>query len=251
MTSIIKHLSGYSGSQVVLMRDELTTFVRKHGQNDRNLERLAALRSLGLSVPHVLYQGPEHYDMEYIRHTDMANWLSHNPIDGFVVWVTDVIDRFGKVSAERDYLPVYQSKLGQASLQPFLDQLPFTTEQLISKLPRYLPSGGYHGDLTMDNCLHGTDGKFYLIDPLTTDYDGWVFDLAKLMQDLVCGWFIRDKGVMLHGKLWAIRSAIVSKYPIANDLNLLILMLLRVLPYAKTAEDRGFLIKEINRLWIS
>jgi fructosamine-3-kinase len=120
---------------------------------------------------------------------------------------------------------------------------------LISRLPRYLPSGQYHGDLTMDNCLHGIDGKFYLIDPLTTDYDGWAFDLAKLMQDLVCGWFIRDKDVMLHGKLWSIRSAIVNKYPAAGDPNLLILMLLRVLPYAKTIEDQGFLIKEINKLW--
>jgi hypothetical protein len=103
----------------------------------------------------------------------------------------------------------------------------------------------------MDNCLHGVDGKFYLIDPLTTDYDGWAFDLAKLMQDLVCGWFIRDKDVMLHGKLWAIRSAIVNKYPIAADTNLLILMLLRVLPYAKTIDDQGFLIEEIVKLWTS
>lgn len=233
------------------MRDDQITFVRKHGQNDRNLERLTALRSLGLSVPQVLYQGSDHYDMEYIRHTDMANWLSHNPIDGFVVWITDVIERFAAVSEDRDYLPVYNAKLGQDSLKPLLSMLPFTTDQLIAKLPRYLPCGQYHGDLTMDNCLHGTDGRFYLIDPLTTDYDGWVFDLAKLMQDLDCGWFIRDKNVMLHGKLWAIRSAIVSKYPVANDPNLLILMLLRVLPYAKTTEDRGFLIKEINRLWIS
>jgi len=233
------------------MHDGRVTFVRKHGQNDRNLERLGALRALGMTTPRVLDRCDDYYDMEYIRHTDMANWLSHNPIDGFVRWMLDVIERFDATSTARDYLPVYQSKLSQGSLRPFLDRLPFTTDQLISKLPRYLPSGEYHGDLTMDNCLHGVDGKFYLIDPLTTDYDGWAFDLAKLMQDLVCGWFIRDKDVMLHGKLWAIRSAIVNKYPIAADTNLLILMLLRVLPYAKTIDDQGFLIEEIVKLWTS
>jgi len=105
--------------------------------------------------------------------------------------------------------------------------------------------------MTMDNCLHGVDGRFYLIDPLTSDYDGWVFDIAKLMQDLECGWFIRDKDVMLKGKLWAIRSMLVSEHPIVDNHPLLILMLLRILPYAKSDDDKRFLISEMKRLWTS
>lgn len=250
MPSIIKELSGYSGSQVFLMRDDSTVFVRKHGQNMRNLERLQALRSLGLTVPDVLDVQSDHYDMEYIRHSDMTNWLAQNSTDGFVVWIQDVIDRFKATSEIKDYLPTYQQRLENQSLRPLWNRLPFTPDKLIERLPRYLPSGQYHGDLTMDNCLHGTDGKFYLIDPLTTDYDSWVFDLAKLMQDLDCGWFIRNKKVMLHGKIWSMRSALISRYPEAADQNLLILMLLRVLPYAKTEKDQDFLIKEIHRLWM-
>jgi hypothetical protein len=62
---IIKNLKGHSGSQIFLMQDQIT-FVRKIGNIDRNLERYGMLSKLGLSVPRVLTQNPEFYDMEYI-----------------------------------------------------------------------------------------------------------------------------------------------------------------------------------------
>jgi hypothetical protein len=246
---LIKELSGYSGSRVLLMRDGDRIFVRKYGQNQRNLERIESLRSLGLQVPGISSVQDGYYDMEYIRHTDMANWLSQNSPDGFIQWMQRVIEQLKRTSMVKDYLPVYEGRLTNPGLLPYLNDLPFAPSELISKLPRWLPSGEYHGDLTMDNCLHGADGNFYLIDPLTTDYDSWVFDLAKLMQDLDCGWFIRDKNLMLHGKLWNVRSALIQIYPEADDPYLLILMLMRVLPYAKGSKDREFLISEIHRLW--
>lgn len=248
---MIKELSGYSGSKVSLMSQDGMVFVRKQGQNDRNLERIDSLTKLGLDLPKILDRSTEHYDMQYIRHTDMVNWLSHNSIEGFLIWLMNVVAELAANGRIKDYLPVYEQRLQQPALMQFKDRLPFQFEQLLERLPRYLPSGEYHGDLTMDNCLHGVDGRFYLIDPLTSDYDGYVFDLVKLMQDLQCGWFIRNKTVMLHGKLWAIRSAIIKQYPVAGDPNLLILMLLRVLPYAKTIVDQDFLLKEIDRLWTS
>lgn len=249
--AVIKHLCGYSGSQVLLMKEGQTTFVRKFGQNDRNLERLDALNDLGIALPKVLSRSSDHYDMEYVRHTDMIGWLSHNAVDGFVRWLLDVVKKFDATSVEKDYLPTYIDRLNNPALSPFIPHLPFNPHELIDRLPRYLPAGQYHGDMTMDNCLHGIDGRFYLIDPLTSDYDGWVFDIAKLMQDLECGWFIRDKNVMLKGKLWAIRSMLISEHPIVGDQNLLILMLLRILPYARSKEDERFLISEMQRLWMS
>lgn len=249
MTEIIKHLKGYSGSQVTLMNEDQHILVRKFGQNARNLERIQQLSLLNLPVPKIYNITDKWYDMEYIPHTNMTNWLLYNHIDGFLSWFFSVIDKLSKSFTNKDYLPVYKEKLKILETANWAKQLPFTSNELINKLPRYLPQSQYHGDFTMDNCLHGTDGKFYLIDPLTTDYDSWVFDVAKIMQDLECGWFIRHSNVMIHGKLWSIRTAILQKYSIANDPNLLILMLLRVLPYAKSHKDCEFLIREIKQLW--
>lgn len=248
---IIKQLCGYSGSQVLLMQDGQRTFVRKFGQNQRNLERIDPLASMGITLPRIYSRHDDYYDMEYIKHVDMVTWLTHNPVDGFVRWLLDIINEFNKHSVPRDYLQIYEERLSIPAIQGFMDVLPFRKDELIEKLPRMLPCGPYHGDLTMDNCLHGADGRFYLIDPLTSDYDGWVFDVAKLMQDLYCGWFIRDKNVMIRGKLWAMRSAIIAAHPIAEDRNLLILMLLRILPYARSDADRDFILREIDKLWTS
>lgn len=235
----------------MLMREGQTTFVRKFGQNSRNLERLDALEGLHIPLPKILRRFDDHYDMEYIRHTDMVGWLSHNAVDGFVRWLLDLIAMFDATSIEKDYLPIYEARLANPALSAIMPSLPFTADELISRLPRYLPSGQYHGDMTMDNCLYGVDGRFYLIDPLTSEYDGWVFDIAKLMQDLECGWFIRNKSTMLKGKLWAIRSKLVSMHPVVGNHSLLILMLLRILPYARSEEDERFLISEMERLWTS
>lgn len=233
----------------MLMQRGAVTFVRKVGNVGRNTERLAALASSGIAMPRMIDRGPDHYDMEYIPHSDMVTWLLHNPTERFSSWMLDCMHRLGQGSVPKDYSSTYEAKLNAPALAPHWSSLRFTAGDLIARLPAVLPSGAYHGDLTMDNCLHGADGRFYMIDPITTEYDSCLFDLAKLMQDLECGWFIRDSGVMIKGKLMAIRDAIVAVHPAAGDPHLLILMLLRVLPYAKNSRDQEFIIKEINRLW--
>lgn len=250
MYTIIKTFSGYSGSKVLLLQNSSGPFVRKYGQHQRNIERLQVLTNLHISVPKIVNEQPEYYDMEYIHGVDMVNWLLHNRIDAYVTWLLDYVDKVSRNSYEKDYTDVYNEKLKSPILEEYSGFLPFTPDQLIERLPRILPSSEYHGDLTMDNCMFGSDGKFYLIDPLTSVYDSWVFDLSKIMQDLMCGWFIRNQKVMLYSKLWSIRSNLVKHYPVCQDPNLLILMLMRILPYAKNDIDRQFIIKEICKLWI-
>lgn len=250
MSGIIKQLQGYSGSTVLLMQDRSRTFVRKVGNVTRNQERLRALSDSNIAMPKIIATGDNHYDMEYIPHDDMITWLLHNPIDQFVNWILDCIAKLKRNSVAQEWQTVYRARLAVPALAPYWPQLPFTAEELIAQLPHSIPASSYHGDLTMDNCIHGFDGRFYLIDPITSDYASWVFDLAKLMQDLECGWFIRNKDAMLQGKLWSIKSAIVAEHPISDNKNLIILMLLRVLPYTNNDQDRNFIIKEINRLCI-
>jgi thiamine kinase-like enzyme len=125
----------------------------------------------------------------------------------------------------------------------------FTKEELIERLPKVLPQSVYHGDLTLENILYTGPG-FHLIDPVTIEYDSFIFDIAKLRQDLVCRWFIRNNDVKLETKLQFIDNELQKYYTEACDNSLLILMLLRVLKHCETGDNNyQFLMKEIERLW--
>ena len=101
-------------------------------------------------------------------------------------------------------------------------------------MPKVLPRSVYHGDMTLENIIYNTNtGKFVLIDPVTTEYDSYIFDIAKMRQDLQCGWFIRNNHIMIDVKLKHIQQQLFIKYPESNNDYLLILMLLRVYCYAK------------------
>jgi 5-methylthioribose kinase len=129
------------------------------------------------------------------------------------------------------------------------DEMPFTKEELIAKLPKLLVKSTYHGDLTLENIMY-TDPGFHLIDPVTIEYDSYIFDIAKLRQDLECKWFLRNTNIKLEVKLQNLQNKLRQQYESAFDDNLLILMLLRVYLHTKQGDDNHkFIMKEINRLW--
>jgi streptomycin 6-kinase len=115
-------------------------------------------------------------------------------------------------------------------------------------LPKTLPSSEYHGDLTLENILYEVNGGFILIDPLTTEYDSYVFDLAKLMQDIKCKWFIRKDILFFDSKLKVLEDTLKTYTCYYSDY-LLILMLMRVLPYTHVNDDKYFVESEIRKLW--
>ena len=85
---------------------------------------------------------------------------------------------------------------------------------------------------------------------MTSEYDSYIFDIAKLRQDLECKWFLRNTDYKLDVKLENIQDKLLEKFELANNNYILILMLLRVYRYTKpnTIEDK-LLTKEMNRLW--
>jgi hypothetical protein len=88
-----------------------------------------------------------------------------------------------------------------------------------------------------------------MIDAVSSEYDSYIFDIGKLLQDVECKWFIRNVPVRLDVKLNNIKESIIDYFGISDYKSFLILMLLRVYPYAKNADDVNFLKKAINRLW--
>lgn len=245
---IIKRFNGFSGSKVLLMQDNLgQKFVRKINNTDRNFERLQVLHSDGFRVPKIYSKYNNILDMEFIDGLDIKTYISVNGIDNLVDFLYETICRMSQNSRNKNYSDIYIKKLSEINFE----HLPFTMNDLIDRLPVILPQSNYHGDLTLENIIYSKTNQFYMIDAVTIDYDSWVFDIAKMRQDLHCGWFIRnnkDNNLITFANM--IQDKLLNYFPIANDDNLLILMLLRVYKHCESlSSEYYFLLKEINKLW--
>lgn len=245
MEKLLKKLTGHSGSTVALMQGNDRMFVRKIENVERNYERLSALLGY-VDVPKIYHYDGTIMDMEYIHGTDMRNYLLNNSTKELTDFLVNTLSMFESKSVDKDYTNIYNEMLSW--IEPGM--FPFTKEQLIDRLPKVLPQSVYHGDMTLENIIHSTSNRFYFIDAVTLKYDSWIFDIAKLRQDLECKWFLRRNPAMLDVKLMNIQEQILKKFPIAKNDNLLILMLLRVyLHCEKDSLEYNFIMKEINRLW--
>jgi RIO-like serine/threonine protein kinase len=243
---IIRELKGHSGSKVLLIEKNGVPIVRKIGNVERNYERLTSLNNEEYPVPFIYGKEGETLDMEYIHGLDMKSYLTSGGVQLLADFIISTLNKFAAKSVVKDYTEVYNSKLEFVDLAT---DLPFTKDELIARLPKKLPCSNYHGDLTLENILH-TNDSFYLIDAVTIEYDSYIFDIAKLRQDLECKWFLRDSKMMLDVKLQNLQSRILARFTGADNDYLLILMLLRVYLHTKPGDqERQFILKEVNRLW--
>ncbi len=242
---VVKELKGHSESEVLLMKDYDVLFVRKTKDVVRNAERMRSLSDI-VNVPKI-YSCDKYLDMEYIHGLDMKQYLIYNKPDLLNEFIRELLSKLSINMTNKDYTNVYTKKLNQVDMS-FLS---FSSDDLIDRLPKTLPSSNYVGDLTMDNILFDVNkNRFVLIDPITSDYDSFVFDIAKLNQDLMCGWFLRHTKLNLDSVLMTIKSNIDREYAeYSTNKYLVILMLLRVLPYCKIEQDKDFIHREISRLW--
>ena len=242
---ILKELIGFSGSKIFLISKNNQLFVRKINNIERNYERLTALYP-DYPVPKILEKTSSILVMEYIHGLDMTNYLKNYSIIPFIDFVAYIVKRFSTTAVLKDYTDVYNEKLKYINFT----EIVFTKDDLLEKLPKLLPQSMYHGDFTLENVIFRHDGQFFMIDCVTTEYDSWVFDIAKMRQDLECHWFIRKDRTSINVKLQNIQDALLNLFPETNNDYLLILMLLRVYVHTNSqSTEQKFLISEINRLW--
>lgn len=246
MTTVIKTLTGgYSGSNVLLMQDDHRVFVRKVNNIDRNYLKLIKLFELGYAVPKIYDKQNNVLDIEYFYGSDIRTFLLTGNPNKLTDYIINNIDSFRKTSSPKSYYNIIKNKL-----ESIKKPLPFDLNFFLEKIPHNLESSLCHGDLTLDNIIYKSDGTFGMIDPSEGEFDSWIFDLAKLRQDLEGHWFLRNNPAKLEVKLLSIKNALRDAYPEAFDDNLYILMLLRVYHY--TLEDsleHKLILKEIERLW--
>jgi len=246
MDKIVKEFSGHSGSHIFLMEDDNGLYVKKLNNIQRNIERLTDLWNKNYPVPELYWYEDDKLHMEYIHGLDMKTYLLHNNTGSIINFIEHIVDSFSNDAVYKDYTETYIKKLEWLTDD---SELPFTKQELIARLPKMLPSSTYHGDMTLENIMY-KDPEFYLIDAVTTEYDSYIFDIAKLRQDLECKWFLRNSDIRIDTKLHIIQDKLKRLYPDAFDDSLLILMLLRVYCYTKKEDSNyKFIMKEINRLW--
>ena len=242
----IKELKGFSGSKIYLMRNDNGLFIRKMDNVDRNFIKLNEL-SQHFNVPKIYSYNNNILDMEYIHGLDMKSYLAVRDTKRLTEFLINVLSEFSENVYMTDYTDVYIDKLKYIKLP---SEMLFTKEQLLEKLPKRLPRSKYFGDLTLENIIYGENGQFHLLDGMTSEYDSYIFDIAKLRQDLECKWFLRDTKLLLDVKVENIQDKLLERFELANNNYLLILMLLRVYRYTKPfSKEETLLIKEMNRLW--
>jgi tRNA A-37 threonylcarbamoyl transferase component Bud32 len=242
----LKEFKGFSGSKIFLLQDDQKVFVRKQGNVQRNLERYQALGNF-CRVPEIYNIGADTIDLEYVPGLDIKQYLKYKKIDNLIEFLCHTFKTFSNAVIEKDYTETYERKLKWIEQSDLDMQL----SQLLKKLPTQLPQSVYHGDFTLENVLFSTSSnQFYLIDPLTSEYDSFIFDLAKLRQDLESKWFVRSETKFLDVQLANIQNQVFSNLGIEKNNYLLILMLLRVYPYCPTnSVEQQFIKREIKRLW--
>lgn len=244
---IVARLKGYSGSRVELLQENGRTFVRKTGNCQRNYSRLSALAERGYPVCQVLDTGDNYLDIEYIHGLDMLNYLQRYNINDLIDFLCDVITAFAETGHDRDYTDIFQAKFSEIDFT----ELPFDQDQLLTKLDSIQPQSDYHGDLTLENIIYSRTRGFVLIDAVDIAYDGYRFDLAKLAQDLVAKWFLRNTQINLDYKLQTLTAALDDRFGITSN-ELIISQLLRVYRHAQNdLPTRNFLIERMRKLWKS
>jgi tRNA A-37 threonylcarbamoyl transferase component Bud32 len=249
---VIKELVGYSNCKLEVIQDNDKLFVRKYGGVDRNIPQLEQISKLGLRVPEIYNVAEKYFDMEYVISSDMKSYLSSHRIAYPIDYITHVIKTLSETSTViKDYSEIYSKKLSYIDQEYYQNFLPFNSSQLINRLPKHLPQSCYHGDLTLENIIYDVQaGEFLLIDAVTIEYDSFVFDLAKLRQDLTCRWFIRHESVYIDQKLQIMLDSIFKDYQQYLVDELVIAMLLRVLLYAPRGSfEEQYLINWIKKLW--
>lgn len=244
-SKLVKEFFGFSGTQVFLMKKHEMLFVRKIGNIDRNEEQLTKLQDR-FPVPKIYGRVGNRLDIEYLHGLDIKSYLLTHSYENLADFIIEMLMQFSKDSTLEDYSDIYKENLVTYDFS----ELPFTSEDLFEKLPKLLPRSLYHGDFTLENIIYTEDRGFFMIDCSSGVWDSYIFDIAKLRQDLECGWFLRHDPIRVNVKVSAIQKKILKQFPGADNNYLLILMLLRVNRYTMpNTIERNLIIQGITRLW--
>lgn len=252
----MKKLEGYSGCKLELLASG--DVVRKTSKSEEYNLRLeaqclkqAAFKHDMLYAPTVLDMGYDpaglfYFDMEYIDGPTLAQMVIN---EDNCLWTIDILrqaiclEDVPELEPKPFVLKLRQLQEAIADCDPaFAEAVEFLLNQDWSGFP----AGYCHGDLTLENII--VQGKrLYLIDFLDSFCDSPLLDMAKLLQDLQCGWAFRDHSLspaatkMLEDCQCRLLLSLTERQR-QQCSQALLLHLLRIVPYsARDKRTAGFL----------
>lgn len=278
-------LKGHSGALLSIEANGGHYFVRKQAADPARSNRLraqaakqdAAFRA-GIPCPRVLgsgeSQGCFHFDMEYLPSISVAQaQIDSMPLDRKVLF--DFIEmNLGQLAeTAQGTIPEMQflAKINQiderCQASNVLSDLLPAISRVISTLRHYdwsgIPASTCHGDFTLENILYSKERGFFIIDFDDVDLSSFYLDAAKLFQDLWGHWCLRDLAVgesrrvallnamiSLDGLRVGLLKRLSARWPGLPERmrQMVILHLVRVLPYCERESTAVFVLMRINQM---
>ena len=199
------------------------------------------------------------FDMEFIPGRNLAkvfNELNEDEID----FLSEVFSDLYKTEACYHSSEIYLEKISLL-ISSLKQEHQLALEKPIARLMGYRwkieKSSVCHGDLGLENILL-FNNELYIIDLLDSFSNSWVMDIAKVLQDVETHWAFRDQSMnpKLESMLVNFKSLLFRKL-IAKGLTfkqysdcyyVLLLNLVRILPYSKNKITDQFLIDAIQQV---
>lgn len=269
----IKPLTGHSGCGLNLYKQERTIFLRKDSGTpdyNRRLKKQYIKQNRftlpGIKTPQIINHGHEnglfYFDMEFLNGVTLAEYMSSIKIKEINALMSLL---FKALPVKESIYSEKTDSIFKKKIKELKNKLrPSDTEalQAINVLENYnfskVPLSYCCGDLTLENIMLGTDKQIYLIDFLDSFVNSWMIDVAKLLQDLDLHWSYRHQEIDFN---LALRLEIAKEALLENILeydngfeniltiyHILLLNVLRIIPYAKDEKTAQFLKKAILKV---
>lgn len=239
---IVKEFKGHSNGRVYLVEELGCHYVYKTMTAPAELYAQVS-KQLPFPTPEIIRLEQNAVLMEYIPGMDIKQYLTYatkTEIDKLSSFLIDYIDHVLTNSYNYDFSE--QVTIKHRNLNQYVD-----IDNHIAVMPKHLPRGPTHGDLTLENIIFYR-GRFYFIDMHWTELNSVYFDANKLRQDLNGFWFVREDNKMNYvSACEMIYSTLQQRFSNLFNDSIYAFMLARILPYCKRDLEKNLVISEIKK----
>lgn len=268
----IKPLAGHSGCGLNLYKQNNMLFLRKDSGNssyNRRLKKQYIKQNKFFSgivkTPQIInygnINGLFYFDMEFLNGVTLAEYMSNIKIKE-INYLISLLFKSLPVSDSKflsNTDDVFKKKITQ--IKKVLYPNDKEAQLAIKMLENYdfsnVPFSYCCGDLTLENIMIDEEKQIYLIDFLDSFFNSWMIDVAKLLQDLELHWSYRHREIdfNLAMRLAVAKEALlenITEYDnsgnsIKDIYHILLLNILRIIPYAKDVETAHFIKSALNK----
>lgn len=269
----IKELSWHSWCEISLYKNNNIFFVRKKAWKIDYNQRLENQLKKQKKFKSNIFYAPEiygqwyiwdvfYFDMQYLNCQTLVSYMQSitvKEISNLVELAIKTLDIKWEEYLENTN-EVFQKKL--KSLRNSFNDITWIENEALELLERFdfsvIPHSRCHWDLTLENILITPDKKIYLIDFLDSFFDSWMIDVAKLLQDLEIWWSYRHEEMdwTLSLRLAIAKQALLEsiselenwKNKISYIYHILLLNILRIVPYTKDEVTKNFLQDALKKI---